>query len=189
MKTLLTLKMVFTFNKKVTLTLVIFFFFNSFLSAQSFKKMNLPQFKESPKIDSLFDIIIPKSDSNYVYYSVRLLNNHSNLELTVSQLINKGADIYYTFMLHEDMKYFGYFQYKNKFILMNSDTKKNGLFKVLSDLKPFVFILHNPEVYDNHPDLYFNIYYYEGGKFLPTGPKILDSFKRIQNSKDSLKKY
>lgn len=146
--------------------------------------MSLPLFKESPKIDSLLDTIIPKSDTTYFYYSVRLIDNNGSLELTVSQLINKEADIYYTFMSPKYMEYFGYFNYKNRSILINSDTKKYGLFEVAGDLKPFVFISHNPEVYKGHYDLYFNIYYYEGGQFLPMGPKIIDSFKRT----DSLKK-
>jgi len=151
------------------------------------QEMKLRLFKESHKIDSLFDRIIPKSDTGHSYFGLHVLYSDNECSLIVSQQVNKGSNIYWHFMAPDYMKYFGYFTYKGKIVLVNSNAMYNGFFEVSIDSRSFNFIQNNPEVYDGMYHLYYNEYFYEDGIIKDFGPKLLKQLNHHSKLKDSLK--
>ncbi|MGZ3763628.1 MAG: hypothetical protein ACXVB0_23080 [Mucilaginibacter sp.] len=134
------------------------------LIAQSNKGMILPTLKESPKVDSLFDVIIRQCKSQSIYFSLSVDDGVPCMFSTI-QLKYDHTGIYFPFMKRQYMKNFGFFKHKGYVIFVSGGIDPLHFFIKSNDKKSFDFVWHGPEIYDDSNDLYTGFFEYKDGTF------------------------
>src|SRR5437773_1076703 len=92
------------------LIVIIFIGFNIAysLKAQEYKHLQLPFNSASPKIDSLFDIVISRTEHKCDYYSLSIIQSGGKFLYSIMELKTKSNAVYLPFMKPKFMKNFAY---------------------------------------------------------------------------------
>jgi hypothetical protein len=137
-------------------------------SAQNNRVLTLPEYKESPKIDSLLNSVIPRLDHNCHYLSFNAMDTEAgNYTMSLMQLKNKESGIYYVFKMPQYMVNFAYFEYKRITVFIDGDIFTYNLFQKTDKSKVFHFIWENENVYLPNENLFFGIYEFNNGVLAP----------------------
>ena len=135
-----------------------------------FEKVHTPKMTllshltESNKIDSLFDKIIPQIRTPSHFFSLTIIRSGDNYLFGIHQVKNKQKTILLNFMTPQNMKNFGYFNYKGYTIFVSGGVDPYNLFKRRSDQKYFLFSKEN-DFSTNMVDFFSYDYIYKDGKF------------------------
>ncbi len=143
--------------------IILFLCFNC-LYAQSHKTLTLPIFKESPKIDSLFNTIIDQNHSHNIYFSFDIMSLGNETMFSVVELKNKKSGLCLP-LTPSRYKPFGYFKFRGFTIFIFGDTDINHFFKKTNDRKLFKILWYDPNTIDLDMNSYGGLFEYKNGKF------------------------